>query len=605
MDIRFIFSRLKNASFAEILYRIRERAMLARLSMAAGFGDWPLPVPPVDSCYLADLRLPELDVHTSADEIEGLLQGERWSLHTDIGSISSFEERVGRDFFSRIKRRQDDPDIRAVWESARLQHVAVLLLYASRNPESSLSDTCNEMARKLVIDWIEKNPFLFGPHYISVMECGLRMPVFFFALACLEMDGTETGKLLTAMYHNAWWIEKRLSLYSSLGNHTVCECAGLVFAGAVFRKSEDGQRWLDKGIKLLRQELDHQILSDGGPVEQSINYHRFVLDLYWLVIYFLESNRLSDCAAWKSRLLMAEGFLAVFEDGAVNLPSIGDSDDGHAVAPMVTPKRVVPVGNDEGCITFSDAGYTVIRSQSGILFTFDHGPLGMIPLYSHGHADALSITLSVNGEPLLIDPGTYRYNGVPEYRKYFKGTRAHNTVTIDGLDQAEQVTGFIWSHPYSCRLLKNEQKCKVSTLEAEHDGYDRLKKPVCHNRIVHADNGIIIIKDTFSGRGQHHYELNYHLHPACHVETTGPWHKISGSKGELYIRLLGQGHFDIFKGQESPPFGWYSPAYNVKLRSPVLSCQQVGTPDNIMFITAICTTNAVADEELKAIAGKL
>ena len=66
---------------------------------------------------------------------------------------------------------------------------------------------------------------------------------------------------------------------------------------------------------------------------------------------------------------------------------------------------------------------------------------GMPPLYNHGHADALSITLSVGGKETLVDPGTYRYNGEPEFRKYFKGTRAHNTVTIDGLDQAVQETG--------------------------------------------------------------------------------------------------------------------------------------------------------------------
>ena len=71
--------------------------------------------------------------------------------------------------------------------------------------------------------------------------------------------------------------------------------------------------------------------------------------------------------------------------------------------------------------SFPEAGYAVIRTPE-ILFTFDYGPLGMAPLYNHGHADALSITLSVNGDLLIVDPGTYAYNGVPEFRRYFKGT---------------------------------------------------------------------------------------------------------------------------------------------------------------------------------------
>lgn len=605
MDIRFIISRMKNASFAEILHRIKEKVLLVRLGMSAEFGDQPLPVPAVDSRNLADLQMPALDMHVSADAIEDILQGARWSLHTDIGSITSFEERVRRVFFSRIKRRQDDPDIRAIWESARLQHVAVLLLYARRNPESDLADACKGLARKLVIDWIEKNPFLFGPHYSSVMECGLRMPVFFFVLACLSLDGKETDKLYTAMYHHAWWIEKRLSLYSSLGNHTVCECIGLVFAGAVFRESGEGKRWLEKGTTLLGQELDHQVLSDGGPVEQSLNYHRFVLDLYWLVIDSLESNGLFDCAAWKPRLLMGEAFIAAFQDEEGNVPSIGDSDDGHAVAPLVTPKRGVPARNVERCITFPDAGYTVIRTQSSILFTFDHGPLGMAPLYNHGHADALSITLSLNGVPMLVDPGTYRYNGIPEWRKYFKGTRAHNTVTVDGHDQAVQETGFIWSHPYTCKLLRNDHDEGIFTLEAQHDGFHRLKEPVTHRRLIHATDSRILIRDTFSGKGTHQYELNYHLHPDCQVSRDGQWLKAAGKKGLLSLRLIGDGQLQMASGQENPPFGWYSPAYNVKLKSPVLSCHQEGTPDNVSFITAICTGNAVADDDLEAIAEKL
>ena len=60
----------------------------------------------------------------------------------------------------------------------------------------------------------------------------------------------------------------------------------------------------------------------------------------------------------------------------------------------------------------------------------------MAPLYNHGHADALSVTLSLGETPFLIDPGTYRYNGVPDWRRYFKGTRAHNTICIDEQDQA-------------------------------------------------------------------------------------------------------------------------------------------------------------------------
>ena len=101
-------------------------------------------------------------------------------------------------------------------------------------------------------------------------------------------------------------------------------------------------------------------------------------------------------------------------------------------------------------------------------------PLGMAPFYNHGHADALSITLSKNGKPFIVDPGTYRYNGVPRWRRYFKGTRAHNTVTIDDQDQAIQETSFIWSHPYEARLTAYQEENGDIFYHAVHDGYTAI-----------------------------------------------------------------------------------------------------------------------------------
>lgn len=598
MNLRVIISRVKNASFAEIIYRIKEKILLMWLGIFVKYGDWPLQVPEVDRHYYDTLRLPAFDVQASAKIIKGLLQGERWSLHTDIGRITHFEGLVRRNFFSHIKRQQDSPDIRAIWETARLQHVTALLLYAHRTSKSGISNTYCEVARKLVIDWITRNPFLFGPHYCSVMECGLRIPVFFFVL--LNLNGAEAGNILTTIYHHAWWIEKRLSLYSSLGNHTICECVGLIFAGAIFRESGEGQQWLNKGIKLLSQELFHQVLFDGGPAEQSTNYHRFILDLYWLVLNFLESNGLSDCTAWKPRLQMGEKFIVAFKDGAGNLPSIGDSDDGYAVAPIVAPKRGVPTREGEGCITFPNAGYTVIRTQIGSVLTFDHGPLGMAPLYNHGHADALSVTLSVNGVRMLVDSGTYRYNGVPEWRKYFKGTRAHNTVTIDGQDQAVQETGFIWSHPYTAELVRTTDRKNRILIEASHDGYTRLKRPVTHARtILFSGEDVFIIRDIFSGRGVHEFELNFHLHPDCKVEKhNGAWHVRNGSSN-LYMILLTPGDFSCVSGQEEPLLGWYSPAYGLKQQCVVLEAFRKGTPDDVTFVSALCVDKRMDIEILK------
>jgi len=234
------------------------------------------------------------------------------------------------------------------------------------------------------------------------------------------------------------------------------------------------------------------------------------------------------------------------------------------------------------------------------MLTFDHGPLGLHPLYNHGHADALSVTLSVKGASLIVDPGTYGYNGVPAYRRYFRGTRAHNTVNIDGEDQSVQETEFIWGRPYRAALTEASRVNDSMFLKGEHDGYERLKHPVKHTRRVSFSGGnIFLIQDSFSGRGLHNFELNYHLHPdAATVEQEDGWWRIDRNGMRVYINLLGEARFQYSEGVEEPILGWYSPSYGVRHKSGVLSCLKNGCSNEVSFATALCVNELSGEKEL-------
>ncbi|MEM5788447.1 MAG: heparinase II/III-family protein [Syntrophobacteraceae bacterium] len=237
---------------------------------------------------------------------------------------------------------------------------------------------------------------------------------------------------------------------------------------------------------------------------------------------------------------------------------------------------------------FLNSGYTVIKTSAGPRFTFDHGPLGMPPLFNHGHADALSVTLSVNGREILVDPGTYRYNDAGEWRNYFKSTRAHNTVMVDGMDQAVQETGFIWSKAYESELLVSRQTGDDLYLEAVHTGYMRLEQPVRHRRsILFSNRSVFIIKDSFEGNGTHDFELNYHFHPDVKLMRLDRWWSAENAGSKVFIRTIREEDFSQFRGLKAPLLGWYSPNYGVKLESSVLSCRKSGDPNAIKFLTVI------------------
>jgi len=542
-----------------------------------------------DRFEMEGLALPTLHATIPDELLVYVKNGRTFCLNAPEMDIDRFEETWKSAFFSDVKQTSA-VDIRSVWERARLQHLMVLLARLCSGPGEVPSDV-DGFLRDAVLNWIRNNPFLFGPHYASAMECGLRIPVFCYALQRLRtLSGAERAFIAAAMFEHGWLVSKRLSLYSSVGNHTIAESIGLIFAGGVFRNTSEGKEWIGTGVRLLARELHHQILEDGGPAEQSFNYHRFVLDLYWLAIDFLEKNGLHDCSPWKSRLAQGDEFLASFNCGN-RLPTIGDSDDSYAIAPEVAPTRAYVTANLDRMRIFSVSGYTILRTSTDAALVFDHGPLGMAPFYNHGHADALSILLSKGSEEILVDPGTYRYNGEPEWRRYFKGTRAHNAVTIDGLDQAVQETSFIWSRPYKAKLVRASGEAGSVIIEARHDGYARLKNRVAfHKRtILVLDGKDFLIRDTFSGKGDHQFEINFHLHPEALIHDEGQWLTIRKGPAEINIRLLGDDAFRIVRGQEFPRLGWYSPAYGVKVKSSVLTCTKAGRPGDVSFSTIICT----------------
>jgi uncharacterized heparinase superfamily protein len=220
-----------------------------------------------------------------------------------------------------------------------------------------------------------------------------------------------------------------------------------------------------------------------------------------------------------------------------------------------------------------------------MIFTFDHGRLGLPPLYYHGHSDALSVTLSLNGRGMLVDPGTYRYNQAPEWRRYFKSTRAHNTVAIDGEDQAVQESGFTWSHPFRAKLVEHTRKNGNIRLEAIHTGYQRLRPPVIHRRILSVRDSEILIEDSFSGSGEHIFELHYHLHPdAFPFPDAGGW-LIQHGEERIHIQLKEGGDFHPAKGEKEPILGWYSPRYGLKQETAVLRCIQKAAAEEAYFAT--------------------
>jgi uncharacterized heparinase superfamily protein len=130
---------------------------------------------------------------------------------------------------------------------------------------------------------------------------------------------------------------------------------------------------------------------------------------------------------------------------------------------------------------------------------FDHGPLGYLSIAAHGHADALAIWLSIGGEPVLIDAGTYRYHGAGAIRDRLRGTAAHNTLTVAGADQSEIAGPFNWSRKANCQVVSKTDA--PWSVEAEHDGYLSRFGCIHRRRVETAGRGKFTVTDRLIGTG--------------------------------------------------------------------------------------------------------
>ena len=109
----------------------------------------------------------------------------------------------------------------------------------------------------------------------------------------------------------------------------------------------------------------------------------------------------------------------------------------------------------------------------------DTGPHGYLN-GGHAHADALSITLTVAGRLLFVDPGTACYTIDPARRDRFRSTRLHNTLALDGRQQSEPDGPFHWATAAADRGLAWCTTPGFDYVEGAHDGY----APATHRRAV-------------------------------------------------------------------------------------------------------------------------
>ncbi|HUS66472.1 MAG TPA: alginate lyase family protein [Kofleriaceae bacterium] len=393
--------------------------------------------------------------------------------------------------------------------------------------------------RDLIARWVRENPPGEGVGW-DPYPTSLRIVSW---IRWLLRGHAAVPGMLHSLAVQARHLRRRLEHFI-LGNHLFVNAKALAVAGTFFAGDEaDG--WLAEGRRLLEREIAEQILGDGGHFERSPMYHALLLeDLLDLLALDRAvpgtgapvdalARTASAMIGWLRAMTHPDGGIALFNDATTGVAAAPDALLAAARALGVE----VPPAPGPGTVDLPATGYTRVELGGAVLLA-DTGALGPDYLPGHGHADTLSFELSIAGRRVLVDSGVSEYGTAPE-RVRQRGTAAHNTVLVDGLDSSEVWSGFRVARRARVHDRRVAAVAGAATIEAWHDGYHRLPGRVAHRRRWEVDAGVITIDDDVTGGGRHRVELLFHLAPGLEPHRTGDetWELAAGLRLEVDARL--------------------------------------------------------------------
>lgn len=582
-DIRWFFHRLKAMNIQEVAWRIREKDLQSREKGKYYQDDKPVTEIPL----LAEIAC----LHIDPDRLSINWDNEEWTEFTKLDlfgiyDYDKFKNKWNAGFQTNntwpeepfsptipLIQRTDIGDIRTNWELNRHYQFAALAksYYCTQNDKYLIE------LMELFEDWNIHNRFLHGVEWTSAMELAIRVNSWIY-MFCFLKKAACNDKFLSQIEHGilvmADYIFRHRSRFSSANNHLIVEMYAIALTGILTGYAP----WIDDAFKELTAELPRQNYADGVNKEMSLHYQSFVMEAYGLLCLIMRKNGLRIPEVWKTYLTAMAEFVADSVDVSGAVIEFGDNDEGKILDLNGEHQDYYRyVLNLMGCILnqkYTDAGwhenlywilpekqeikkkqytpewagcrkeggYTFFRSKDKKIFIgIDHGALGFGNIAAHGHADALSFQLYVNGQPLILDPGTYFYHCNPETRNAFRSTQNHNTVTVNGKDQSEMLGPFLWGKRAECQLLKFEKSLNGGILVAKHNGY----APIIHKRSF-VFNGMEELRITDALSAPCDYMVTFMLAPHMNVKIAANCVFFSSAKCSCKVEFQSEDVFDIF-----------------------------------------------------------
>lgn len=448
-------------------------------------------------------------------------------------------------------------------------------------------------------DWVKKCPVPTDDNGKNspcwrTIEAGLRMGFswpesFYRFLSSPSFTDEAIVTMIKSMAEHA----QHLMRWPSTANWLTMETNGLMHVGVLFPEFKDAALWRKTATERAYSELDKQVYPDGAQIELSTGYHGAALGNFleaWQIAH------INDYPMPQNYIKKMQGMFEYYMKLAMpdgTTPGLNDADRQNVRATVLRAFSYFPDRKDyewfgtagkEGTkpaftsVAMPWSGHLVMRSgwePNDLWGFFDAGPFG----YGHQHEDALNIALYAYGKYMLVDPGSYSYDG-SQWRRYIVSTRAHNTVMVDDLEQhragKKNREEYVLSKPMP---IKWASDAKIDYAQSVYDdgyGGDNALK-VKHTRsvvFVKPEYWVVIDRLEPVDNKSHDYSTMFHLDmsgakvdPATNaVQTTDT----KGANLTIWPMAVPGQTVSVITGQEKPIVqGW--------VRKAAFGCRPIPT----------------------------
>lgn len=430
-------------------------------------------------------------------------------------------------------------DIKEVWEPARFGWIYDLIRAHRLSGDPALVATFYQR----LDEWMQSSPPFNGVHWSCGQETAIRAIALLHAEAALspEPHRAEVDRLRVtrALLWSGERIEDAITYgLSQRNNHGISESAGLVHIGLRMRGEHPrAAAWVVAGRRLLDEQIQDQFLEDGWYAQHSFYYMRVALEQALLAQRALQRTGQSLAEPSIGRLEAAFDLIAMLIDAeSGEVPNFG-ANDGSRVLPISSaayrdfrplltlaslvlrrsmpadipadPEVLAWIGGElpapgslrvDGVYRGPNAGWVVVRHQGVVAFLrtgeFRHRP---------SHLDLLHLNLSVDGRELIVDPGTFAYNGAPPWKNGLAVARVHNGPVLDDLEPVAKGPRFLWRDWPSSRLIVAESRPDSVRIIAEVP--DRVRREVMIRR------GEVLVTDTVLDPTVRSVQVTWLVHP--------------------------------------------------------------------------------------------